>query len=100
VRVIGLLGGMSWESPIGAPMWQSRESPESAIWSLPPANTTLDRSGRVFVGGLVDVEAADGLVDGLEDEGPVLGEQMAVDVLGCLDLAVAHLVRYLHVRGA
>ncbi len=54
-------------------------------------------SGRVFVGRLVDLQTADGLVDRLQDESPVLGEEVAVDVLGRLDLAVPHLVRDLHV---
>ena len=54
----------------------------------------------VLVGGLVDVEAAYRLVDGLEDERPILGEQVAIDVLGRLDPAGAHLVGDLDVRRA
>lgn len=46
---------------------------------------------------VVGVQAADGLVQGVEDGGAVLGEQVPVDVLGRLDLAVSHLPGYLHV---
>ena len=60
---------------------------------LPLCRSSADCwSGRILVGGLVDVEAAYGVVDGFQDERPVLGEQVAVYVLGGLDPAVAHLV--------
>jgi hypothetical protein len=41
------------------------------------------------------VQAAHSLVQGVEDGGAVLGEQVPVNVLGCPDLAVPHLAGYL-----
>jgi hypothetical protein len=48
----------------------------------------------------LDVEAAYRLLHGLEDERAVLGEQVAVNVLGSFDLAVTHLIGDLHIGGA
>lgn len=44
------------------------------------------------------MESAHCLNHGLEYVCPVLGEQVPVDVLGRLDLAMPHLMRNLHVR--
>src|SRR6516225_5209750 len=49
---------------------------------------------------LVGVQSADRLVYGVQDERPILSEQMAVDVLGGFDLAVSHLMGHLHVGSA
>ena len=49
---------------------------------------------------LLYIEAAYGLVHGLEDERAVLGEEVAVYVLGGLDFTVAHLVGDLHIGRA
>src|SRR5215472_4887153 len=56
------------------------------------ASARLDGPFRAGAGCLVDVQSAYGLVHGVEDRGAVLGEEVAVDVLRGLDLAVAHLV--------
>ena len=57
-------------------------------------------SGSNVPAVFLDVQTANGLVDGLEDERPVLGEEVTVNVLGRLDLAVPHLIRHLHVGRA
>src|SRR5438067_498873 len=67
---------------------------------IPGASFVLARSGRVLVGGLVDAKAADRLVDGLEDERAILGEQVAINVLGRLDPAVPHLLSDLDVASS
>ena len=48
-------------------------------------------------GLLVRVQAADRLVQRVQDGGLALGEQVAVDVLSGLDLGMPHLTGYLHV---
>lgn len=59
----------------------------------------LHAASDVLFCGLVRMEAAHSLVYRLQNECPILGEQVAVDVLGGLDLAVSHLVGHLHVGG-
>jgi hypothetical protein len=39
-------------------------------------------SGSNVSAVLLDVQTADGLIHGLEDERPILGEQVTIDVLG------------------
>jgi hypothetical protein len=56
--------------------------------------------GRLRLLRFVDMQAADRLVHRVQNRRAVLGEQVTVDVLGCLDLAVPHLMGHLHVRGA
>ena len=55
-------------------------------------------SGSALVSVLVGVEAADSLIHGFQDEDPVLGEQVAVDVLGGLDLDTLNLIGSILVR--
>ena len=57
-------------------------------------------SGCVPLLALIHAQAADCLVHRVQDRGPVLGEEMTVNVLGRLDPAVPHLTRDLHVRCA
>src|SRR5262249_56118672 len=49
-------------------------------------------SGRVPLLALIHAQAADCLLHRVQDRGPVLGEEVAVNVLGRLDPAVPHLV--------
>src|SRR5262245_730611 len=49
-------------------------------------------SGRVRLLALIHARAADCLLHRVQDRGPVLGEEVAVNVLGRLDPAVSHLV--------
>ena len=60
----------------------------------------MPASGCVVRLAVVDVQTADCLVHSGQEGGTVLGEQVAVDVLGGLDLAVSHLMRHLHIRSA
>jgi hypothetical protein len=48
----------------------------------------LRGGGDVLICALMSVEAAHSFIDSRQDRYAVLGEQVAVDVLGCLNLAV------------
>ena len=58
------------------------------VRELIPGLLLLGPPGRILVVAPVNVQAADRLVDGLQDERPVLGEEVTIDVLGRLDPAV------------
>jgi hypothetical protein len=69
------------QTPHNADRSRGRPNP----WGAPHVWRPL---GSLFLGTLFDVEAAHRLVDRIQDEFPVLGEQVTVNVLGRLDLAV------------
>src|SRR5215831_20545232 len=57
-------------------------------------------SGRVPLLALIHAQAADCLVHRVQDLGPVLGEEVTVNVLGRLDPAMPHLMGDLYVGRA
>src|SRR5690348_16329591 len=75
-----------------------RRSVDGPQWGYPSASrlsgNCMPASGYRRLLAVVDAQTAHRLIHGIQDGRPVLGPQVAVDVLSGLDLAVPHLMCY------